>query len=293
MDIAFQPSALAEIFDINEVRLFKGDVLDPLALSKVVKEEKITRVIHTAANPMLTVGAQQNPYTAIHLNIMGTVNVLETARIFELERVVSCSSGVLYNYVMGGEDRGAEGKEEAYPRPTTVYGSTKQACENLGLNYAWLGVDFAAVRLAAVFGPWRGLGGGGPSNLFREMLQKSLRGEESTFPKRHVEWVHSKDAAQGAVKACHAERLQSRVFNIGMGEIYDSEEIVDIVTRLIPRAKVHVIQPPKGVGPSPIPLKHPYDLTRSRSELGYEPEYKMREAIQDYITFLEEHSGAS
>ena len=97
MDVVPQPAALAEIVDVNKVGLVKGDVLNPLDLAKVIKEEEITRVIHTAANPMLTVGAQQSPYTAIRLNIVGTVNVLEAARIFELERVVFCSSFVLYN----------------------------------------------------------------------------------------------------------------------------------------------------------------------------------------------------
>ena len=288
MDIVFQTAALAEIFDINRVRLFKGDVLNPLALAEVIKKEKITRVIHTVANPLLTVGAQQSPYAAIQLNIMGMANVLEAARIFELERVVFCSSGVLYNYMSGGEDRGADYKEEAYPRPSTIYGSTKQACENLGLNYTRFGVDFAAVRYGAVFGPWRAHGGGGPSNLFREMLEKSLREEESTFPKHPVVvWVYSKDAAQGTVKACHTKGLQSRVFNIAMGRLYDGQQIVDVVKHLIPKARVNLTEPRKDVGPSVEDSTGPYDLTRSRSELDYEPEYEMREAIQDYIKFLE------
>jgi nucleoside-diphosphate-sugar epimerase len=118
------------------------------------------------------------------------------------------------------------------------------------------------------------------------MLEKSLGGEESIFHKRALEWVYSKDAAQGAVKACHIEKLKSRVFNISMGEVYDGQEVADIVKRLIPKAKVNVIDPPKGVGPSPKEAKEPLDLTRSRSELGYEPEYKMVEAIQDHIKFL-------
>jgi nucleoside-diphosphate-sugar epimerase len=119
------------------------------------------------------------------------------------------------------------------------------------------------------------------------MLEKSLRGEESTFPKDRSEWVYSKDAAQGAVKACHSDGLKSRVFNISMGETYDGLEVASIVKRLIPRAKVKIDNPPKGIGPSPKEIKEPLDLTRSRSELGYEPEYKMQEAIQDYVKYLE------
>ena len=82
------------------------------------------------------------------------------------------------------------------------------------------------------------------------------------------------------------EGLKSRVFNISMGEVYDGQEVADIVKRLIPKAKVNIIDPPKGVGPSPKEIKEPLDLTRSRLELRYEPEYKMEKAIQDHIKFL-------
>jgi nucleoside-diphosphate-sugar epimerase len=286
MDIAFRKATLARLVDLNRVRLFEGDILNPWSLAKVIRDEKITRVIHTAAFPLLTIGAQQKPYAAIQVNIMGTVNILEAARVFELERVVCCSSSVLYGFMMGGEDLGAEFKEEAYPRPTTIYATTKQTCENLGINYTYLGIDFVAVRFGGVFGPWEGTGGGGPSVVFREMLEKSLRGEEAGFPNRRAEWLYSKDAAQGAVKACHAENLKSRVFNIGGGKAYDSQEVVDAVKRLIPQAKVKLVEPLKFGGPPPKSFNQPMDLTRARSELNYEPEFPIEKAVEDFIGFL-------
>ncbi len=284
MDIAFQLPALSKIVDVNEVRLFQGDVLHPMTLARVIKEEKITRIIHTAANPLLTAGAQQNPYPAIQLNIMGTANVLEAARIFELERVVFCSSGVLYSYM--------EDTAEGFPRPSTIYASTKQACENLGLNYASFGVDFVAVRFSAVFGPWSGYGGGGgPSTMFRDMLEKVLSGQEAKLPVRSMEWVYSKDAAQGAFKACHAGKLQNRVFNISMGEKRPNEEIVSIIQRLVPGARVNLVEPPKSVGPLPKGEKEAYDISRPRAELGYEPQYRMEKAIEDFVEFLKAIRG--
>ena len=41
-----------------------------------------------SAYPLLTLGAQRNPYAALELNIMGLVNVMETARIHGIKRVV-------------------------------------------------------------------------------------------------------------------------------------------------------------------------------------------------------------
>src|SRR5262245_5506297 len=77
MDVAAQREAIGQIVDLAKVTLIQGDVLRPLSIADAIKNHGITRIAHTAANPLLTLGAQKEPYSAINLNIMGTVNVLE------------------------------------------------------------------------------------------------------------------------------------------------------------------------------------------------------------------------
>jgi nucleoside-diphosphate-sugar epimerase len=62
---------------------------------------------------------------------MGTVNVLEAARVTGLRRVVVSSSSVLNHYLEGGADDGDFGKEEAFPRPTTFYSATSRRSKAL------------------------------------------------------------------------------------------------------------------------------------------------------------------
>src|SRR3990170_7575078 len=141
-DMAPQLDALAEIAPLDRLTVARGDIIDPLGLARVIREHGITRILHTAANPLLTVGAQRDPYAAIRVNIVGTVHVLEAARIFGLGRVVVTSSAVLSHYLTGGGDGGDRAKEEAFPRPATFYAAPKEAVESLALNYhRWLGVD--------------------------------------------------------------------------------------------------------------------------------------------------------
>lgn len=70
-----------------------------------------------------------------------------------------------------------------------------------------------------------GRGGGGPSNMFRELIERSLRGQEALLPRRAMDCVYSKDAAHGAVLALETGHLASRVFNISTGRVYRAEEI--------------------------------------------------------------------
>src|SRR5260370_12611089 len=230
---------MGERVDLARVVLVQGDVLEPLSLSEIVRERKIEKVMHLAANPMLTIGAQRDPRAAIELNVMGTVNVLEAARAFKLGRIVVASSNVLNHHIGGGEGGGDAMDEEAFPRPVSIYASCKQAIESLGLNYArWFGVDFAAVRYGAVAGPWSGAGGGGPSNVFLDLMKHVLKWHEGAVPAATMEWVYSKDAAAGTVLALEAKNLKARVFNLTMGKLTTADELSNAVKAVIPDAKL-------------------------------------------------------
>jgi nucleoside-diphosphate-sugar epimerase len=292
MDTAPQRDALGEIVDLGRVKLVEGDILRPFALTQIIRDNEITDIVHTAANPLLTLGAQRDPYAAIQLNIMGTVNVLEAARVLKLRRVVVSSSNVLSHYLAGGEGKGDLAKEEALPRPVTFYSTTKQAIENLGLNYArWCGVEFAAVRYGAVAGPWSGKGGGGPSNIFRDAVLKALAGEEATVPAGAMEWVYAKDAGSGTVLALKAKDLKSRIFNITMDKVTAPQEFVRALQAAIPGAKVKIAEPP-GAGASLMDMTHGSDLTLARETLGYAPRYGIDEAVRDMVAWYRSNERA-
>lgn len=288
MDPAAQPEAIGEVVALDRVTLIEGSVLRPLEITRAILGHGITRIVHTAANPMLTLGAQKDPYSAIELNIMGTVNVLEAARVHGIKRVVVSSSNVLNHYIAGGEGLGPDGMmgEEAYPRPITFYAATKQTMESLGLNYArHFGLEFAAMRYGAVCGPWTGRGGGGPSNVFRGMIQAALDGEEAMVPAGAMEWVYSKDAARGTVLALQAPSLGTGVFNVTMGALVSAQELAGALTSAVPGARVR-IETPKAAAVSLPNMQTRSDPTRAREILGYAPEYDIRAAVQDMAAWL-------
>ena len=105
MDPAAQVQAIGQIVDLAKVTLIAGDVLRPLSIIDALRTHGIDKIVHTAANPLLTLGAQKDPYAAINLNIMGTVNVLEAARVTGVRRVVVSSSSVLNHYLEGEIDK--------------------------------------------------------------------------------------------------------------------------------------------------------------------------------------------
>src|SRR5262245_33216796 len=276
MDYAAQPHAIGQIVDPTKMTLIAGDVLRPLSIIDALRTHGVDKIVHTAANPMLTLGAQKEPYAAINLNIMGTMNVLGAARVTGLKRVVVSSSNVLNHYLEGGGDDGDFSHEEAFPRPTTFYAATKQAVESLGLNYAkWCGIEFAGLRYGAVFGPWSGAGGGGPSNIIREAMRNALAGREATVPPGAMEWVYYKDAARGTVLALDAKDLGNRVFNMTMGSVTTPSEMAAAIAAVVPGAKVK-FDAPAGTAVALSNRDTAADLGRAERYLGYQPELTLK-----------------
>ncbi|MBW1915887.1 MAG: polysaccharide biosynthesis protein [Deltaproteobacteria bacterium] len=86
-----------------------ADILDTIQLEKIFDEEKPHVVFHAAAYkhvPMLEI----NPWEAVSNNVIGTRNVIETARKFQVERfvLVSTDKAVRPANVMGASKRLAE-----------------------------------------------------------------------------------------------------------------------------------------------------------------------------------------
>ena len=106
-----QDGARVIIYDINPVRnriigsllgkqggsnieIVRGDVRDLAHLIHTTREYKVNRIIHMAA--LLTGACSTNPLAAIQVNCIGTINVLETARILGVEKVVWESSQTVF-----------------------------------------------------------------------------------------------------------------------------------------------------------------------------------------------------
>jgi nucleoside-diphosphate-sugar epimerase len=181
--------------------------------------------------------------------------------------------------------------------PPAVYATLKLAGEWLGNCYrAEYGVDVVSVRFGGVIGPWYGTPSGGPSQLVQKLVEGGYRGETVQVPAGAVNsgksaYVYASDAAQGTVRAIHAENPASHVYNISMERLYGVQEIVDLVQEFSGRElKLDVIQAKSTSGYDKPVL--PVDLTRAKTELGWKEEFPMDVAVQDYIAWLQRQTPA-
>lgn len=275
--------------DVNSISVVRGDILDLPGLISAIRDQQIDRVIHLAA--FLGEEVQRRPYSGVRLNLLGTVNVLEAARLEGVSRVTFPSSGTVF---LGSLGEGLQRISENIPlNPPSVYAATKASSEFLGRTYAQrFGFEFVCVRYTGgLYGPSPVALKATREQAIQAMVRAALEGKAASvkWPYGPSELLYGKDAAKGTVLACLKDKLKDRLFHIGSGEMVSGDEILLALKRQFPKAEITLL---KGEKPMPYPeARIPNDLSRSREQLGYEPDYLLEKGLEDYAATLKKLEG--
>ncbi len=275
-----------DILDRVDIEL--GDVLDMPRLLDVLKRHRITHVVHAAA----FVGAvsQANPALSIQVNVMGTVNVLEAARAFDVKRVVFTSAKGVYGPVLGeyGHPTYKPVPEDLPKNPKRIYDCAKLMGEQTGLYYqANMGIDVVVLRFATTYGPGKTARHGkmGVTSQIVENPANGLPFRLAQGGEEKDDFLYNKDTANGNFLAATADNPKSRVYNIGSGVGVTLQDVARVIRRHLPKADIEIGPGLNFLG-MPYPASSVYDISRARSELGYAPQYDLDKGIADYLETL-------
>lgn len=267
---------LSLISDISEkVKVVHGDVLDLPHLLRVIKENNVKQIIHMAY--LLIDASGKNPYNAIQVNIQGTNNVFEAARILDLDRVVWASSAGVYGQAEYYGGQSVEVDEESTTKPTTIYGNCKVLGEFVLDFYSEkYGLDLIALRPTQVYGPGRVRGG---VAFMSRLIEDPARGKPIKLPYppgQEHDWVYVEDTADSFIIACFVNKPKHKIFNIG-GGTHTLGEVASYVKELIPDANITF------EGENSVGWVSRYNFTRATKELGYKPKYSLENGVRDII----------
>jgi UDP-glucose 4-epimerase len=279
------------IFDIiDDIDFEAGDILDWPRLLDVIKRHKVTHIVHAAA----FVGAVSaaNPALSIQVNVMGMVNVLEAARLFDVQRVVYTSAKGIYGPVVG--DHGPPNykpiPEDMPKNPQRIYDSAKLMGEHAGLYYANnMGIDVAVLRFATTYGPGK-TARHGKMGVTSQIVENPFHGLPFHHPagaEAKDDFIYNKDSAIGIYLATVADKVPSRVYNIGSGVGQTLGDFANVLRQKIPGADIKIGPGLNFLG-TPYPPHGIYDVRRARDELGFKPEYDLDRAIGDYLDSLKQ-----
>ena len=201
------PAPASELSGWLEV---EGDVTDSARFRSLLKTQRIHSIIHLAA--VLPTAAQQDPVTAMQVNLEGSMTVLQETGFFGMQRLVFGSSLSVYGTYPA--DRVVCEDDEA--RPQDSYGHAKQMVERSGQAKRERGeIDFVSLRIGRVVGP----GSNSVTSAWRSEIFELLRAEQSAeifIPYRASERilvVHVDDVAEMLVALLSAPHTEHAIYN--------------------------------------------------------------------------------
>jgi UDP-glucose 4-epimerase len=238
-------------------------------------------VVHMAAQPSVIVSGQDPMFDA-DVNILGTINLLQSAvRIGARKVVYAASGGTIY-----GEPRRVPAKETASAgsRPLSAYGLSKKAAgEYLSLFQRIRALDHTQLALGNVYGPRQDPHG--EAGVVAIFANKLLAGERCTIfgdGNQTRDFVFVADAADAFSRA--TERGSGKLINIGTG----LETSVNLLYRTL--AEIIGIDEEPEFGPLPAGevRRIALDPSLAESELGWRPWTHLEDGMGETVAFLKE-----
>lgn len=273
------------------VKFVKGNITDLPAILQTVKENKVTKIVHAAVvNDLATL--EKNPLYTLKVNVEGTLNALEAARLFELEKIVLTSSISVY------APKQYEPMDERHPvllpdeGPTLFsYSSSKISAEAFGLHYwSTYGVDFLALRFSALYG----LGMNYPMYI-KPMVENSVVGQDTYFESGKDcarDYTYIDDAIQ-SIELALTQKTRNRIFNIATGHSLQTPfDIAQIVMALRPSARIGFGEDRNPVEDRTVKTRGVLSIESAKHELGFAPRYPLKQGTTDYFQRYEQFTGA-
>jgi UDP-glucose 4-epimerase len=275
----------------NEMQWMTANLEDPLAALSAITEAGPDVIAHLASAKPWQMDAgfveRPNPPMGVNAIVGATVNVLEVARIAGVPRVVYAGSKGSYGAFAGeyGYPSYRPVPEDHPSRPTSVYGITKLAAEQLGDYYdRHLGVEFVSLRFASTYGPFKRGGGRSAAAIIGAAIEGrseaySFTHEELTMIKDEL--VFNRDVGRAVWLACQAENLERHVYNIGTGELVSISEVVDAL-RDVDGAALPTIQVAEesGAGLRDNPGCR-FDVSAAERDLGFRAQYDLSAGLAE------------
>ena len=209
-------------------------------------------------------------------------NIAATARLVEQARQLPQLSGLIFASTSSVYGAQAIGNEKSEPRPTSFYGVTKLAAEQLVLSCARRGVlPAASARLFSVYGERER-----PEKLFRKLIAAIDSGAE--FPLYEGSREHKRsytyvgDIIDGLMRMLERwEKCQGEIFNLGTDETHTTGEGIDLVEKLMGKKGNYVVTPPRPGDQ----LETKADIAKARKVLGYAPATTLKEGLAREIAW--------
>jgi UDP-glucuronate 4-epimerase len=276
---ALKQQNLREVQSLGKPFTFvQGDITDRHALDQLLSQVRFDQVIHLAARAGVR-PSLQDPALYQRVNVEGTVNLLEAARLHNINKLILASSSSVY----GINSKLPFSESDPIFSPISPYAASKLACEALGHVYHHVyGLDIAMLRFFTVYGPRQRpdlaiykfaplIAAGRPVPVF---------GDGTTAR----DYTYITDIIDGVV-ACAERQFGYEILNLGESQTVTLSRLIELLEDAIGKKAIIDRQP---LQPGDVPITYA-DVSKARAKLGYDPRVKIEQGIPRFVEWFRKH----
>lgn len=265
----------------SNIDLHETDIRDAAGVARAC--QGVDYIFHEAALPSVPRSVQE-PTPSHEINIDGTFNLLEAARLAGVKRIVYAASSSAY-----GDQPGFPRVETMTPQPLSPYAVQKLTGELYLQTYArCFGLETVCLRYFNIFGPRQD-----PTSTYSGVMARfalqMLRNDQPVIfgdgeQGRDFTYVDNVVSANLLAMSAPAANVTGRVFNIGCGERHTLNQTYAQMARLL-----HYPHPPQ-YGPTregDVRDSHA-DISAAAKAFGYKPLVGFAEGLRRTIDWYRE-----
>jgi UDP-glucuronate 4-epimerase len=248
--------------------MIEADIRDRKRMLALCAAEEFDVVAHLAAMAGVRY-AVQHPEIYGEVNVNGTINLLDGARLNGVTNFVFASTSSIY----GNTDRIPFVETDPCNLPLQPYAATKKAGELLGHSYHHLfDLNVTVLRFFTVYGP-----SGRPDMMAYKVLDNIFTGREVPLynaGQMHRDWTYVDDTVSGIVAAIDRP-LGYEIINIGRGDTTLLADFVALIEKMTGR-RANLLPAPMPAADVRASLA---DISKARRLLDFDPRISVQEGV--------------
>ena len=258
----------AGLAPFDHFSMVEADIRDRQRMLDLCAEGKFDAIAHLAAMAGVCY-AMERPEIYGEVNVNGTINILDGARLNDVNNFVFASTSSIY----GNTDLIPFIETDPCNRPLQPYAATKKASELLGYSYHHLfNLNLTVLRFFTVYGP-----SGRPDMMAYKVLDNIFAGRQVPLYNQgqmYRDWTYVDDTVAGVVAALDRP-LGYEIINIGRGEPVLLADFIALIEELTGR-KANLISAPMLAADVKATSA---DISKARRLLDYSPQVSVQEGV--------------
>lgn len=259
-------------------KLYRGNLENLNLLKKIFKENKIDQICHLAAQAGVRYSLT-HPHTYIQSNIVGFVNLIDTAKNAGVRDFIYASSSSVY----GNNKKIPFSVSEPVDHPLSLYAASKKSNELIAYVYHHLfGMHCTGLRFFTVYGPY-----GRPDMalfLFCKAILQNKTIKVFNHGRMRRDFTYIDDIVGGIIASLN-KAYPYEVFNLGNHQTVELNYFINCIEKNLGK-KARRKYLPMQAGDVPATWA---DIRASQKKLGFKPKVSIENGIRRFIKWYQEY----